>query len=250
LGPQSSAAEVVISGGSWQSTLARSGAKPARVEAGFAAVLVAKLNLDKRKVDMLRTQISNVFSVLLLTIAVLAPVCVSTAQVKSPSQPKFVLSSPDAQLAAKVPEVYVANLFGCTGGNMSPPLQWTGAPAGAKSFVVTLFDPDEHGDPSGWWHWIVYNLPASVDKLPKGAGVERSAVLPPGTMQGRTDLGNDAYHGPCPDKGEPPHRYTFTVYALNVEKLDVPPDSSGAMVVSTAKEHSLGKAVFIAHYGR
>jgi len=64
------------------------------------------------------------------------------------------------------------------------------------------------------------------------------------------DLGNDAYHGPCPDKGEPPHRYTFTVYALSVEKLDVPPDSSGAMVVSTAKEHLLGKAAFVAHYGR
>jgi len=112
---------------------------------------------------------------------------------------------------------------------MSPPLQWTGAPAGTKSFVVTLFDPD---------------------KLPKGAGVEHSSALPAGTMQGRTDLGNDAYHGPCPDKGDPPHRYTFTVYALSVEKLDVPADSSGAMVVSTAKEHLLGKAVFIAHYGR
>ena len=133
---------------------------------------------------------------------------------------------------------------------MSPPLQWTGAPAGTKSFVVTLFDPDEHGDPSGWWHWIVYDLPATADKLPKGAGAEHSSVLPPGTMQGRTDLGNDAYHGPCPDKGEPPHRYTFTVYALSVEKLDVPPDSSGAMVVSTASDHMLGKAVFIAHYGR
>jgi Raf kinase inhibitor-like YbhB/YbcL family protein len=69
-------------------------------------------------------------------------------------------------------------------------------------------------------------------------------------MQGRTDLGNDGYHGPCPDKGDPPHRYTFTVYALSVEKLDVPADSSGAMVVSTANEHLLGKAVFIAHYGR
>ena len=163
---------------------------------------------------MLRTRISKVFSVPLLMIAVMATVCVSTAQVKSPSQSKFVLSSPDAQLAAKVPEVYTANVFGCTGGNMSPPLQWTGAPAGTKSFVVTLFDPDEHGDPSGWWHWIVYNLPASVDKLPKGAGAEHSSVLPPGTMQGRTDLGNDAYHGPCPDKGEPPHRYTFTVVCV------------------------------------
>jgi len=155
---------------------------------------------------MLRTRISKVFRVTAIMMAVMATVCASTAQVKSPSQSKFVLSSPDAQLAAKVPEIYTANVFGCTGGNRSPPLQWTGAPAGTKSFVVTLFDADEPGDPSGWWHWIVYNLRASVDKLPKGAGAEHSTVLPPGTMQGRTDLGNDAYHGPCPDKGEPPHR--------------------------------------------
>jgi Raf kinase inhibitor-like YbhB/YbcL family protein len=172
------------------------------------------------------------------------------AQTRPAVRAKFVLSSPDRQLAAKVPEVYTANVFGCTGGNMSPPLQWSGAPAETKSFVVTLFDPDEHGDPSGWWHWIVYDLPANTHSLPKGAGVERSTVLPAGTMQGRTDLGNDAYHGPCPDKGDPPHRYTFTIYALSVEKLDVPPDSSGAMVVSTAKDHLLGKAVFVAHYRR
>jgi Raf kinase inhibitor-like YbhB/YbcL family protein len=97
---------------------------------------------------------------------------------------------------------------------------------------------------------VVYDLPAAANKLPKGSGVERSSVLPAGTKQGRTDLGNDAYHGPCPDKGDPPHRYTFTIYALSVEKLDVRPSSSGAMVVGTLKEHLLGKAVFIAHYGR
>jgi Raf kinase inhibitor-like YbhB/YbcL family protein len=72
------------------------------------------------------------------------------AQEKAAPKSKFVLSSPDTRLAVKVPEVYTANLFGCTGGNMSPPLQWRGAPAGTKSFVVTLFDPDEQGDPSGW----------------------------------------------------------------------------------------------------
>jgi len=195
------------------------------------------------------TRIIGAFCVLTLIITFLAQVR-PTAQANSAATPRFVLSSPDSRLAEKVPEEYTANSFGCTGGNMSPPLQWTGAPAGTKSFVVTLFDPDERSTPSGWWHWIVYDLPATVDKLPKGAGVEHSSALPPGTQQGRTDLGNDAYHGPCPDKGEPPHRYTFTVYALSVEKVDVPPDSSGAMVVSTAKEHLLGKAVFIAHYGR
>src|SRR6202789_3533308 len=105
---------------------------------------------------------------LLLLIALSASVPVAAAQVKSAAKPKFSVSRSAPQLAAKIPEVYTANVFGCTGGNMSPPLQWTGAPAGTKSFVVTLFDPDEHGDPSGWWHWIVYDLPAPVDKLPKG----------------------------------------------------------------------------------
>jgi Raf kinase inhibitor-like YbhB/YbcL family protein len=195
------------------------------------------------------TKMTGIFGVSLILITLLVPVRVA-AQGKSAPHSKFVLSSPDAQLAAKVPEVYTANLFGCSGGNISPPLQWSGAPAGTKSFVVTLFDPDERSTPSGWWHWVVYDLPGTVDKLPKAAGVEHSSVLPAGAQQGRTDLGNDAYHGPCPDKGDPPHRYTFTVYALSVEKLDVPPDSSGAMVVSTAKEHLLGKAVFVAHYGR
>ena len=84
-----------------------------------------------------------------MMIVVMALVCATTAQQKSAPKSRFVLSSPDTQLAAKVPEVYTANVFGCTGGNISPPLQWTGVPAGTKSFVVTLFDPDEHGDPSG-----------------------------------------------------------------------------------------------------
>ncbi|HTC48897.1 MAG TPA: YbhB/YbcL family Raf kinase inhibitor-like protein [Candidatus Aquilonibacter sp.] len=199
---------------------------------------------------MLPTRILNILNVPRLTVLLTLLACLSAAQVKSIPRSRFVLSSPDTQLEAKVPEVYTANVFGCTGGNMSPPLQWSGAPAGTKSFVVTLFDPDEHSTPSGWWHWVVYDLPASTSSLPKGAGVEHSSILPPGTMQGRTDLGNDAYHGPCPDKGDRPHHYTFTVYALSVDKLDVPADSSGAMVVSTAGDHLLGKAVFVADYGR
>jgi Raf kinase inhibitor-like YbhB/YbcL family protein len=186
----------------------------------------------------------------LVVILLIAAVGVIAAQVKSAPHSHFMLSSPDARLAVRVPEEYTANVFGCTGGNISPPLQWSGAPAGTKSFVVTLFDPDVSETGSGWWHWVVYDLPANVNRLPKGAGAERSSILPAGTQQGRTDLGNDAYHGPCPDKGQPPHHYTFTLYALSVEKLDVPAEASGAMVTSTAKENVLGKAVFIARYGR
>ena len=186
----------------------------------------------------------------LAAIMLIVAVGLIAAQAKSAPRSHFVLSSPDARLAARVPEEYTANVFGCTGGNASPALQWSGAPAGTKSFVVTLFDPDERSSGSGWWHWVVYDLPANVNSLPKGAGAEHSSILPTGTQQGRTDLGNDAYHGPCPGKGDPPHHYTFTVYALGVAKLDVPTEASGAMVTSTAKENLLGKAVFIARYGR
>jgi Raf kinase inhibitor-like YbhB/YbcL family protein len=173
--------------------------------------------------------------------------------------PRFTLTSSDPRLAASVPEVYTAKAFGCSGGNASPPLEWHGAPAGTKSFVLTLFDRDERSTPSGWWHWVVYDLPASTNQLPQGAGAGADATaagagagaaLPAGARQGRSDLGEDAYHGPCPAKGDPPHRYVFTVYALDVAKLDVPADSSGAMVTSTAQEHVIGKAVLVAHYGR
>jgi Raf kinase inhibitor-like YbhB/YbcL family protein len=163
---------------------------------------------------------------------------------------KFVVSSSDPKLVASVPLIYTAKAFGCSGGNLSPELHWAGAPAGTQSFVVTLFDPDERSTPSGWWHWVLYDLPKNTASLPQGAGAEHSSSLPAGALQGRTDLGEDAYHGPCPAKGDPPHRYVFTVYALNVAKLPVPPDSSGGMVTSIVQEHLLGKAVLIAHYGR
>jgi len=162
----------------------------------------------------------------------------------------FVLTSSDARLPVSVPEKYTAKAFGCSGGNTSPELSWHGAPAGTKSFVLTLFDPDERSTPSGWWHWVVYDLPPSTDHLVEGAGALNGKSLPPGTQQGRSDLGEDAYHGPCPAAGDPPHRYVFTLYALDVAKLPVAPESSGGMVTSVVQDHLLGKAVFIAHYGR
>jgi Raf kinase inhibitor-like YbhB/YbcL family protein len=162
---------------------------------------------------------------------------------------RFTLSSPDPKLSA-MPEAYTAKLFGCTGGNASPPLTWTGAPDGTLSYVVTLFDRDEHSTPSGWWHWIVYDIPKSTTSLATGAGAAHGPILAAPAKQGRTDLGENAYHGPCPAKGDAPHRYVFTVYALNVATLDVPADSSGAMITSTAAEHVLAKAVLTVHHGR
>jgi Raf kinase inhibitor-like YbhB/YbcL family protein len=181
--------------------------------------------------------------------AMLVCFCAAAAAGNAPGS-AFVLSSSDGRLAVSVPPEYTAKAFGCSGGNSSPPLEWSGAPKGTQSFVVTLFDRDERSTPSGWWHWVVYDLPKGTSKLPMGAGAAQSSVMPAGTRQGRTDLGEDAYHGPCPAKGDPPHRYVFTVYALNVAKLPVEADSSGAMVSSVAQDHLSAKAVFVAHYGR
>lgn len=178
--------------------------------------------------------------------------CVAAIATSMAAAPKsaFVLTSTDKQLVVSVPLIYTAKAFGCSGGNLSPELHWSGAPAGTQSFVVTLFDRDERSTPSGWWHWVVYNLPKTTTRLAQGVGAEHSSALPAPTLQGRTDLGEDAYHGPCPAAGDPPHRYVFTIYAVDVAKLPVPADSSGAMVTSIVQEHLLGKAVFVAHYGR
>src|ERR1700722_9546459 len=110
--------------------------------------------------------------------AAVALVCAATLNDARPApRSNFVLTSTDAQLAISVPLIYTAKAFGCSGGNTSPPLTWSGAPAGTKSFVVTLFDRDERSTPSGWWHWVVYDLPPTVDNLPAGAGAEHSQLM-------------------------------------------------------------------------
>jgi Raf kinase inhibitor-like YbhB/YbcL family protein len=148
------------------------------------------------------------------------------------------------------PGEYVFGEYGCTGANRSPPLEWHDVPSGTKSFAITLFDIDEHGSPSGWWHWVVYNLPATTMRLSVNAGAQRSHLLPPGGVQGRGDSARNAYDGPCPDRGEPAHRYVFTIYALSVDKLPVPDHASGAMVSWTARKYTLAKATLVGLYGR
>jgi len=144
----------------------------------------------------------------------------------------------------------VLNGYGCTGENLSPALHWSGAPAGTKSFIVTLYDPDDRDSPSGWWHWVVYNIPGNLSVLPDRAGAEHDAHLPAGALHGRTDEGTLNYTGPCPDKGDAPHRYTFTVYALDVPTLAVDAGASGAMVVETAHDHLLAKGALVVRFGR
>jgi len=171
------------------------------------------------------------------------------AQSPAPASAAFTLSSSDFSAGGKIAEAQVFNGFGCKGSNISPALSWKGAPEGTKSFALLVHDPDAPTG-SGWWHWVVYNIPASTTSLPAGAGDPQKNLLPQGAVQGRTDFGAPGYGGPCPPPGKP-HRYYFRLYALKVPKLDLPADASAAMVGFSARSQSIGKpAELMGLYGR
>lgn len=159
----------------------------------------------------------------------------------------FTLTSPGMTDGGTLSGKYLLNGFGCTGDNVSPELQWTQPPAGTKSLAVTVYDPDAPTG-SGWWHWVVFDIPAMASGLAEGAG--DGGALPAGAVQGRTDFGAPGYGGACPPEGHGAHRYIFTVYALDVDKLGLDANSSAAMVGFLLHAHTLGSASLTVRYGR
>jgi len=164
------------------------------------------------------------------------------ALLASPAQ-AFDVRSKDFTDGGTLPAQQVYRGFGCEGGNRSPQLAWRDPPAGTKSYVVTAYDPDAPTG-SGWWHWVVYDLPADVHALDAGA------VVPAPARQGRNDFGTREFGGACPPVGDKPHRYIFTVHALKVEKLDVPADASPALIGFMVHMNKLGSATATARYWR
>lgn len=163
--------------------------------------------------------------------------------------PGFVLSSPAIEPGGRLPDEQTFNGFGCSGPNRSPELIWSGAPADTKSLALTLYDPDAPTG-SGWWHWVVYNIPPHVDRLSAGAGTPDGLALPPGAFQGRTDFGSRGFGGACPPPGDKAHRYIFSLHALNIEKLELPEDASAALVGFMIHNHRIATAQLIATYSR
>jgi Raf kinase inhibitor-like YbhB/YbcL family protein len=139
--------------------------------------------------------------------------------------------------------------FGCAGGNKSPHLRWSGAPAGTKSFALTCYDPDAPTG-SGFWHWVVVNIPVNVSELALDAGNPMSGKLPAGALMTRTELGLSGYLGPCPPEGDHPHRYLFTVFAVGIDKLNVTADTSPAVVGFNLHFNTLAKAAIMGLYKR
>lgn len=134
---------------------------------------------------------------------------------------------PDAQVQAK--------------GNRSPHLAWSDAPEGTKSFAITVYDPDAPTG-SGFWHWTVANIPAGVSEIPSGG------PLPSGSVEGRTDFGAPGFGGAAPPPGHGPHRYIFTVFAVDTDRLEVTPDNSGAVFGFNLHFHTLARASITATY--
>ena len=169
----------------------------------------------------------------------------------APANAAMKLTSPDIKPSGKIADEQVYSGFGCTGKNISPALSWSGTPPkGTKSFALTVYDPDAPTG-SGFWHWVVFDIPPTATSLPKNAGDVKSNLAPAGTVQSRTDFGVPGYGGPCPPKGDKPHRYIFTLFAVDVDKLQVPgPDVSAAVVGFMLHFHTLGKATFTGKYGR
>ena len=161
----------------------------------------------------------------------------------------FTLTSSDVHQGQKIPNQFVFNGMGCTGNNLSPALSWSGAPAKTKSYAVTIYDPDAPTG-SGWWHWVVYNIPASVTKLAAGAGDASRHLLPAGAMQGNNDGGMSGYMGPCPPAGDKAHHYHITVFALDTDKIDVQANASAAYIGFNLHAHTLAKSELTALYGR
>ena len=162
---------------------------------------------------------------------------------------EFRVTSPSLSANGDLPARHVFNGFGCTGDNRSPQLSWQGEPDGTKSFAVTVYDPDAPTG-SGWWHWLVFNIPRDVHSLAEGSGQPGAATMPRQAIQARTDFGAPGYGGACPPPGDRKHRYQFTIWALDVEQLPLTETSSGAMLGFHLRQHALAKAELTATYAR
>lgn len=162
--------------------------------------------------------------------------------------PGFVLETTAFTPGGRFADAQLFNGMGYSGGNLSPALSWRGAPPGTKSYALMMHDPDAPTG-SGWWHWVVYDIPADVAALPAGAGAADGSKLPAGAKHGVTDFGTAGYGGAAPPKGHGVHHYDFRLFALGVPKIDPPPGATAAMIGFMVNANALAVAYIQATYG-
>jgi Raf kinase inhibitor-like YbhB/YbcL family protein len=153
------------------------------------------------------------------------------------------------ELGGQATESQVYNGFGCNGKNLSPQLFWENSPIGTKSFAVTIYDQDAPTG-SGWWHWLIFDIPATTNELKSGAGNLSLNLAPAGSIQSLTDFQSRGYGGPCPPEGSSPHRYIITIYALKTNKLGLDANANPALVGFMLEQNLIEKSSIIFYYKR
>ncbi len=143
----------------------------------------------------------------------------------------------------------VFNGFGCTGDNVSPQLSWNNPPEGTKSFAITMYDPDAPTG-SGWWHWVVFDIPSDISELPKNAGNIDLNQMPKNVVQSITDYGKSGYGGPCPPEGDGFHQYIITIYALSKSTLGLDKNANPALVGFYLNSNTIQKASLVTYHKR
>ncbi|NEE02669.1 YbhB/YbcL family Raf kinase inhibitor-like protein [Phytoactinopolyspora halotolerans] len=167
-----------------------------------------------------------------------------------PAVPSFQVSSDDVHDGAQLDNKFLFNDWGMPGDNLSPHLRWDGAPERTQSYVVTCFDPDAP-TPSGFWHWIVVDIPAHIREMPRGAGAADGLGLPDGAFSVRNDTGSVGYAGAAPPQGDIAHRYFFVVHAVDVPSLQaegVSPEATPAVVSFNLAFHTLARGMIVPVY--
>lgn len=165
------------------------------------------------------------------------------ATVQAGAADAFVVVSPGMADGGTLDSSHAASANNCGGGNVSPPLQWRNAPAGTKSYAVTLFDPDG-AKGLGLVHWVLYGVAPSITSLDAGGS------QPPGSLEGRNLSGNTGYRGPCPTVGDNPHHYILQVYALDLPPDALPPGLARDALFAAIKDHVIAATSTVLRYGR
>ncbi len=164
-----------------------------------------------------------------------------------PALPGFTLTSTSVADGAALANAQVSGLMGAGGQDASPQLSWSGFPSETKSFAVTVYDPDAP-TASGFWHWAVADIPASVTSLVEGAGDETGSGLPPGSVTLANDAGLARFVGAAPPPGHGPHRYFVVVHAVDVESLGLPDGATPAYLGFNLFSHAIARATIVGTY--